>query len=849
MTTNNDPPKSSPDDDCHFGPANPLGPIDRDAATSNGNTTKTTSTTPIAHHDSLEELEAADGESERDQFGQDDGDQEDDDDSIRSTKLHHTTVWTTVLPSGQAFRTTRTLLLVHAPHQYSKTAGTGKGQKSKKATHRRATATPLSTLYETSTPLGPTHRVIVDYHQPYDGSYTRTTEYIRADGGSTTVKRQEFNRAGVSEGREDVIEYPPMVVGRNSSGGSGGSGSGSPKSSNKKSSASSSSGGNNISATGGVGGGDGTTTISELTYTLAGATTVDDSATIVRDDPTMDPSTVDYNAGYDPRVARKHDKKSPADIFAGRSPHGSPEESRRPTQDGRAKVFHSNEDQQQGNGIAFGPSWSMTENYSQGDPSAAANGPFSFVTVSTSSSSRRRRAKYCKFSYCFALLAVVLGLAAILGGVLSTRNKRGGGESSAAGTDSVGDEDGIDKGEGGGDNDWTPDKDSPISPVSPTKDISDIFANAGYTKSWPSEDGWPIAPSFASFSSTDDDIFEAGNDSYYEAFYLPDAASCAARCTGSDAVGGAYFDLSSQNKRNVCLCFKAAECYDQTLEFSGGYVFVREEHYIPNSQKCLMSSCGYFPDDPLCSGLNIVNVETMLDLELSPGIGLMDDVAMRTFEETCASFLNDKFSQFEDSPVEGVRCRILNQDVSGRERLRRVLQGTNDTLQLNLQVTGLFVPTSRYKTADSVDFDGNVVRYFYRNGDEFLVGLKNDAEASGSDYFEELLTIKRLGAVPKEPSPSPTNKPTRMPVPWPTTDAPSRKPTPKPSPRPTPKPSPRPSKKPSPRKCPGDIDKPFHMFISLHFVLSNKILRMCYFMHVCILFQFPFIRPHQTPNK
>lgn len=137
----------------------------------------------------------------------------------------------------------------------SETAGTGNSQKNNKAPHRRATATPLSTLYETSTPLGPTHRVILDYHQPYDGSYTRTTEYIRANGGSTTVKRQEFNRAGVSEGREEVIEYPPMVVGRNSSGGSGGTGS--PKGSNKKSSASSSSGGNNISANGGVGGGDG----------------------------------------------------------------------------------------------------------------------------------------------------------------------------------------------------------------------------------------------------------------------------------------------------------------------------------------------------------------------------------------------------------------------------------------------------------------------------------------------------------------------------------------------------------------------------------------------------------------
>ena len=412
----------------------------------------------------------------------------------------------------------------------------------------------------------------------------------------------------------------------------------------------------------------------------------------------------------------------------------------------------------------------------------------------------------------------MLGLAAILGGVLSTGNKRSGSGSSTAGTDDseVGDKDGIGKGEGGDDNDWTyvPADPGGNTPVSPIEDTFDAFANAGYTKSWPSEEGWLVAPSFASFSSTVDDIFEAGDaDSYYKAVYLPDAPSCAERCTSSDAVGGAYFDLSNQNKRNVCLCFKAAECYDPILEFTGGYVFVREEHYISKSQKCLMSSCGYFPNDPLCSGLDIVNIEAMLKLELGPVIGLMDDTAVQSFEETCASFLNDRFSRSDDSPVEGVRCRILDQDGSGRRRKRRGLQDEDDSLQLALQITGLFVPNSRYNNAASVDFGDNVVRYFDQYGDEFLVSLRSDAEAIGSDYFEDLQTVKRLGSetevpvpVPtlkpvtetEEPSPSPsrrpTEKPTRMPVPWPTTDTPSRKP------------SPKPTKKPSPRKFLGNID-------------------------------------------
>jgi hypothetical protein len=793
-TTRSNTPASPDDDDCHFGPSNPLGPIDRVAATTNGTTSRTTSTAPIARRDSLEDLEAADYGSELDSGSQTEsqggsGGDADDDYSTRSTRLRHTTVWTTVLPSGQAYRTTRALLLVHAPRQYSPSTKEEQGGTTTKSTgpHRRATATPLSTLYESSTPLGPTHRVILDYHQPYDGSYTQTKEYIRSNGGSTIVKQQEFNRAGVSEGQEEVMEYPPMMVGR----GSPRSGSGS--NNNKKSSSSSSStdGGNNIIAANG-GGGNGTTTISELTNTLSGTTVADGttaSAAIVRDDPTMDPTTIDYNAGYDPQIAeRKQEEclgRSPADIFARLYDRSTDDGIATPVSDnGNAKIFRPNQEQEGRleNGITIGPtcSWSMTENYSQGEP-ATTDGPVSFVTVSTSSSSRRRRAKYCKYSYFFTLMAVLLSVATILGAVISTKNKRNAGGSSQAGTDSVGK--GDDNAEGdldGGAWDWT------FIPADPKDTISDTFAKAGFTKSWSSEEGWLISPSFASFSSITGDISEADNESYYEANYVSDEASCAEKCIASNAMGGAYFDLSAKNKRNVCLCFKAAECYDPTLEFSGGHVFMKEEHYVPMSQTCQMSLCGYFPDDPLCSSLGIVTVEALVDIELSPLVGLVDDADTRTFEETCASFLNDQFTLSDDSPVEGVRCKILDQGVSGRRRGRQ-LQDNDDSLELGLQITGLFVPTSRYKAAESVNFSGNALSYFDQNGDVFLLNLRNEAEASGSDYFQDLQTVKAVGPVvdapgptspltlAREPSPEPSHRPTRrpttMPVPSPTMKA------------------------------------------------------------------------------
>lgn len=179
----------------------------------------------------------------------------------------------------------------------------------------------------------------------------------------------------------------------------------------------------------------------------------------------------------------------------------------------------------------------------------------------------------------------------------------------------------------------------------------------------------------------------------------------------------------------------------------------------------------------------------MVDLELRKVVGLMEQEEIEVFEQTCADFLNDGFSR-SNSPVEGVRCRLMTQDLTGRRRRRlsstRHLQD-DDTLELYMRVTGLFVPTDAYPDADSVEFGDSVIRLFTRNGDEFVENLARDAEAR-TDYYEDAVEVKIIGPAvpvpvpfptpsPVAPTKEPTQKPTRIPVSWPTTESPSRTPT------------------------------------------------------------------------
>lgn len=117
-------------------------------------------------------------------------------------------------------------------------------------------------------------------------------------------------------------------------------------------------------------------------------------------------------------------------------------------------------------------------------------------------------------------------------------------------------------------------------------------ASVGFEYEWPSEEGWVVAPSFG----------ETGRP-YYRPYLISDVGLCADRCAKTDAVGGAYFPRTN-GEGSLCYCFVAAECIEPLMTFpAGGTIFLDKPR--PNDQ-CDVSICGYFPDDPLCEGVEVI---------------------------------------------------------------------------------------------------------------------------------------------------------------------------------------------------------------------------------------------------
>ena len=117
-------------------------------------------------------------------------------------------------------------------------------------------------------------------------------------------------------------------------------------------------------------------------------------------------------------------------------------------------------------------------------------------------------------------------------------------------------------------------------------------ASVGFEYEWPSEEGWVVAPSFA----------ETGRP-YYRPYLISNIGLCADRCAKTDAVGGAFFPRTN-GEGSLCYCFVAAECIEPLMTFpDGGTIFLNEPK--PNDQ-CDVSICGYFPEDPLCEGVEVI---------------------------------------------------------------------------------------------------------------------------------------------------------------------------------------------------------------------------------------------------
>ena len=138
----------------------------------------------------------------------------------------------------------------------------------------------------------------------------------------------------------------------------------------------------------------------------------------------------------------------------------------------------------------------------------------------------------------------------------------------------------------------------------------------------------------------------------------------------------------------------------------------------------LFATCGYFPEDPICDGLDSVDVETWADLQLQPVSGKLGGNEIMIFEQECSKFLYNEFIQSA--------CRLrqwrelgasfLGQGLTNdRRRTRnRTLQAEDEAIVLNLRLTGLFMRSSNYPDAASVKFDDNVKSALADNGADLV---------------------------------------------------------------------------------------------------------------------------------
>ena len=675
----------------HSGIANPLGPIPK-----GGKTTRTQQVEDVS-------------------------------DDKKGSRQTLTSVWTTILPDGHAFRTTRVL----GVRRSLKQGGVPPAPK------------PLVTTFERSEPLGTTHRII--RHHRSDGSFTQTTEEIRP-GGSTTVKHASFDTSGRMIGGEEVADYPPMEITSKV----GWDGRPSPSAVSPYGQLS-----NYMGLPGGGEQGrqtDAPTVVSELTnprisrpfdldedHTMAGNSTR-------YDDPTLDPTTIDYNAGYNEEMARKFGENNP-DAKSGQKGTG-----RRSPRTGN------------------NTNWSVAESLDDDDlPRTPLKGGWAKVGGGMDGK-LTSKSKLIAFAVCTVILAIAVGAGA---GAVAGRK--------------------------------------PPSPSpTPTPTPEEALDEAGYGRYWPSEDGWVVAPSYASFDSA---LVSAS--SYYTLYNgVTNIGACAGRCNRDGAVGGAYFEkfyFPSSGERPACMCYRAAECYDPKLKWSGGTVFLREDQYLPENQMCLMSTCGYFPVDPICDELDLVSVEALMDVEIRHVPGPMSSSEIRLFEQSCADVLNDAFG-LSGLPVEGIRCQVDGQEESVRQRRSMQQNRAKETpLSLSLITTGLFIATAAFPDEESVAFGSIAQTTLDEVGDKLVQDIKKNAEFINTDYFVGLIEIETVGEVespsptPPVPTAAPTFRPTRAPVSWPTTELPTTRPTRMPTRRPTAVPTAKPTSMPTsrPTKRPG----------------------------------------------
>ncbi len=182
----------------------------------------------------------------------------------------------------------------------------------------------------------------------------------------------------------------------------------------------------------------------------------------------------------------------------------------------------------------------------------------------------------------------------------------------------------------------------------------------------------------------------------------------------------------------------------------------KETTPIPTNSPSALSTVNDVPADSeqqvTSSSSGLIQLNSQIRVMLSNIESTMDDNSKKLFEDVCDTFLNEQLASAVP-PISYIKCSVIDQSViSGRKRLRNLEQVERmlgSTLEVEVDVTGVALPTRNIKTEEQVKFENKLAGAFKAKGNQFVGLLKKEEAKVVTDFneamFPALSAVKVIG--------------------------------------------------------------------------------------------------------
>ncbi|KAL7486700.1 hypothetical protein ACHAW6_012298 [Cyclotella cf. meneghiniana] len=145
-----------------------------------------------------------------------------------------------------------------------------------------------------------------------------------------------------------------------------------------------------------------------------------------------------------------------------------------------------------------------------------------------------------------------------------------------------------------------------------------------------------------------------------------------------------------------------------------------------------------------------VEVTSLVQFEMQTMTKIMNDYEVYgVFQPSCKNFLKMQLIN-EEPRVFDINCKVTNQQLLSQRMLidsslRRLDESTS--LLVDVEATGLVLPSENVKSASDVNFDALINDAFAKSSEIFINSLKNKGDVAGIDTFDELYSVTSIEQV------------------------------------------------------------------------------------------------------